>query len=143
MDKPSDDPKMAERLAWFGREPEGVADFQVYHPASCASDKTASEAFTLRLADFETSVIGEILQVSLPERNALLDCVEYLQQKARTKVSTNEPQDLEVLLDASPQARVAFTLRTLRERAPDRSPRGTEFFPYPALTPTLNCPPHS
>jgi uncharacterized protein len=143
MDQPSDDPAMAERLAWFGREPEGVANFQVYHPASCASDKTASEAFTLRLADFETSVIGEILQVSLPERNALLDCVEHLQQKARTNVSTNEPQDLEVLLDASPQARVAFTLRTLRERAADRSSRGTEFFDYAGLTAKLNWLLHS
>src|SRR5439155_17074338 len=91
MDKPCDDPAMIERLGWFGREPEGLGDFHVFHPASCASDRTTSEPFTLRLADFDTSVIAEILQVSVPERNALLDSVEYLQQKARTKVSTSEP----------------------------------------------------
>jgi hypothetical protein len=143
MDAPSDDPAMAERLAWFGREPEGVPDFQVYHPTSCASDKANSEAFTLRLADFDTSVIGEILQVSLPERNALLDCVETLQQKARTKVATNEPEGLGTLLDASPQAKLPFTLRTLRERAADRSSRGSEFFDYAGLTAKLSWLMHS
>jgi len=90
------------------------------------------------VADFDTSVIAEILQVSVPERNALLDCVEHLQQKARTKVSTNEPEGLRILLDASPQARVPFTLRTLRERAADRQSRATEFFDYNALSAKLS-----
>src|SRR5437764_325176 len=63
----SDEAGMAERLARFGRSPEGLPDFHVFHPASCASDRETSEAFTLRLADFDTNVIGEMLQVTLPE----------------------------------------------------------------------------
>src|SRR5207302_9921491 len=122
-DQPADDPKLAARLDWFGLEPKGLKDFQVYHPASCASEKVGSEPFTLRLADFETNVIGEILQVTLPERNALSDCVEYLQQQARTKVSTSDSEGLRLLLDASPTAKLPFNLRTLRERAIDRSSR--------------------
>ena len=65
----------------------------MFCPASCKSDKAASETFTLRLADFETSVIAEILQVSLPERNALLDCVEYLQQRATDAAAAPRPRD--------------------------------------------------
>ena len=138
MDKPCDDPAMIERLGMFGRDPVGLRDFHVCHPASCNSERPSSEPFTLRLADFDTSVIAEILQVSVPERNALLDCVEHLQQKARTKVSTNEPEGLRILLDASPQARVPFTLRTLRERAADRQSRATEFFDYNGLSAKLS-----
>jgi DNA helicase HerA-like ATPase len=138
MDQPADEPGMAERLARFGREPAGLSDFHVFCPASCTTDREASETFTLRLADFDTTVLGELLQVSLPERNALLDCVEYLQQKARTKVSIGDPETLKTLLDASPQARVAFTLRTLRERANDRSSRNTEFFDYAGLAAKLS-----
>jgi hypothetical protein len=137
MDQPTDQAGLADSLAPFGRRPAGVADFHVLSPASCAGDRPDSELFTLRLADFETGVIGEILQVSLPERNALTDCVEYHQQKARSKLATGEREGLQTLLDASPQARLPFTLRTLRERAAERAPRSTEFADYAGLAAKL------
>src|SRR5206468_12866834 len=133
MDQPSDEAKLAGRLARFGRRPEGLADFHVFYPASCVSDRAGSEPFSLRLADFDTSVIGEILQVSMPERNALLDCAEYWQQKARTKVVTGEQEGFQMLLDSSSQAKMPFTIRTLRERAIERASRGTEFLDYSGL----------
>jgi hypothetical protein len=142
LDLPADD-GAAARLSAFGRQPAGLQDFNVFFPCSCTSDKKGSEPFTLRLADFETSVIGEMLQVSMPERNALLECVEYWQQKARTKVSTSEPEGFQTLLDASPQAKVPFTLRSLRERAAERSARGTEFVDYTGLAAKLNWLMHS
>ncbi len=94
MDQPVTDPAMIARLAKINRRPAGLADFHVFHPASCASDKKGSEPFTLRLADFDAGVIGEILQVTIPERNALMDCVEYLLQKGRSKMATSEPEGL-------------------------------------------------
>ena len=143
MDQPADDPGLAKRLDWFGLSPHGLKDLHVFHPSSCASDRAGSEPFTLRLADFETSIIGEILQVTLPERNALLDCVEYLQQKARTKVTTSDSDGLKLLLDASPTAKLPFNLRTLRERAIDRTSRGTEFFDYAGVSAKLTWLVHS
>jgi DNA helicase HerA-like ATPase len=137
MDLPTDEAGLFPTLARFGLEPAGLKDFHVFYPASCISDKAGSEPFTLRLADFDTSVIGELLQVSLPERNALMDCVEYVSQRNRTKVVTNEPEGFEALLDAGPTAKLAFTLRSLRERANDRASRGTEFFDYAGLTAKL------
>jgi DNA helicase HerA-like ATPase len=138
LDQPSDEEGVAERLARFGRQPEGLSDAHVFSPAGCSGDETESERFTLRLADFDTTVIGEILQVSLPERNALLDCVENLLQKARTKVTTSEAEGFQTLLDASPQARLPFTLRSLRERAGERSSRSTEFLDYTGLSAKLS-----
>jgi hypothetical protein len=138
MDEPSDEQALVDRLALFGRQPAGLDDFHVFCPVNCPSDKAGSEPFTLRLADFDTSVIAEILQVSVPERNALLDCVEYLQQKARTKAVQNEPQGFQTLLDATPQAKMPFTLLTLRERANDRASRGTEFLDYTGLSAKLS-----
>jgi DNA helicase HerA-like ATPase len=138
MDLPADEKGMAERLARFGREPAGLDDFFVYHPINCATDKDGSEAFTLRLADFEASVIAELLQVSVPERNALMDCIEYMQQKARTKAVPSETQGYQALLDASPQAKLPYTLQILRERANDRSARNSEFMDYSGLTAKLS-----
>ncbi len=138
MDQPCDDPGLVRRLAQYGRQPEGLRDFHVFHPASCPSDRTDSEPFTLRLADFETSVIGEILQVSLPERNALQEGIEYFQQKARTKLATSDPEGYQTLLDASPQAKLPFTLRTLKERMVERSSRGTDYLDYSGLAAKLN-----
>jgi hypothetical protein len=138
LDQPADEGGAAARLAAFGRRPAGLEDFHVFYPAGCAGDRQDGEPFTLRLADFETTVIGEMLQVSMPERNALLDCVEYWLQKARTKVATSEPEGFQTLLDASPQAKVPFTLRSLRERAAERSARGTEFLDYTGLAAKLN-----
>jgi len=138
MDLPTEDAGMIERLKRFGREPAGLSDFHVFCPASCTSDKAGAETFTARLADFDTSVIGELLQVTLPERNALLDCVDYLNQKARSKVSTTEKEGLQTLLDASATAKLPFTLRSLRERAGERSSKGSEFLDYAGLTAKLN-----
>src|SRR5947208_842577 len=143
MDQPVDGPGQVERLARFNRQPAGLKDFTVYYPASCKSDKAKAEAFTLRLGDFDTSVIGEILQVTMPERNALLDTVEYLQQKARTKVVTSEADVFQTLLDASPQAKVLFTLRSLRERAAERGSRSTEFLDYNGLSAKVSWLVHS
>jgi DNA helicase HerA-like ATPase len=138
LNEPADEPAMIERLARYGRQPEGIRDFQLYYPASCKGDQPGGEPFTLRLADFETSVIGEMLQVTMPERNALLDCVEYLQQKARSKISTSETDAFQTLLDASPQAKVSFTLRTLKDRATERGSRSTEFLDYAGLSSKLS-----
>jgi DNA helicase HerA-like ATPase len=143
MDLPSYDDGLVERLALFGRQPEGLTDFRVFHPAGCTSEKCGSVPFTLRLADFDTSVIGEILQVSLPERNALFDCVEYLMQKSRNKLSTTDTEVYQALLDPSPEAKLPFTLRSLRERAGERSGRATEFLDYAGLAAKLSWLLHS
>jgi DNA helicase HerA-like ATPase len=139
MNGPTDEEALARKLAHFGKNPAGVADFQVYHPAGCDGDGdgAASEPYTLRLADFEVNVIGEILQVNTPERNALLDCIEYLESRARTKLATRDADSLEPLLDPSPQAKLAFTLRGLRDRASERSSRSNEFFDYTGLAAKL------
>jgi DNA helicase HerA-like ATPase len=137
MDGPSVDKTLLKKLIQYAKDPGGVTDFQVYHPASCASERSTSEPFTLRLADFETSVIAEILQTSVGERNALLDCIEYLESRARTKLVTREAEGLGPLLDPSPQANLAFTLRSLKDRAGERSSRSNEFFDYTALSAKL------
>jgi hypothetical protein len=138
MNLPSDERGVAERLARFGRVPTGLADCHVFYPASHPAAPDGGDRYTLRLADFDTTVIGEILQVSLPERNALVECVEYWQQKARTKMVTSETEGFETLLDASPQAKLPFTLRSLRERAYERAARSTDFFDYSGLAAKLS-----
>jgi uncharacterized protein len=138
MDQPTDETALLDRLSRFGRQPEGLADFQVLCPASCTTDREHSTTFTLRLADFDPIVIGEILHVSLAERNALLDSIEYLHQKARTKMATREQETLQTLLNFAPDAKPPFTLQTLRERANDRSSRSTESFDFAGLSAKLS-----
>jgi uncharacterized protein len=137
MDRPSDEESLLKKLRHYDRSPKGITDFHVYHPASCASERTSSEPFTLRLADFENNVIAEILQTTVSERNALFDCIEHLENCAKTKVATRNAETLGPLLDPSPQARLPFTLRSLRDRAGERAPRSSEFFDYTGLSTKL------
>jgi DNA helicase HerA-like ATPase len=137
MDGPSGDQSLLKKLVRFAKEGKGVKDFQVYHPASCASDRSDSEPFTLRLADFDSSLVAEILQTSIAERNALLDCIEHLVGRAKTKIATRDADTLGPLLDPSPQAPVPFTVRSLKERASERSPRGNEGLDYTGLAAKL------
>jgi hypothetical protein len=137
MDQPAEDENLLRKLAHFGKEPAGVKDFQVYHPASCASERKDSEPFTLRLADFDSSIIAEMLQTSVPERNALLDCIEHLVNRAKTQMATRETDAAASLLDPSPQARLPFTLRSLKERASERVSRSNESFDYTGLSTKL------
>ena len=41
MDEPSQEEKLFSKLAAFGRTPRGLADFEVYYPVSCASDRAS------------------------------------------------------------------------------------------------------
>jgi DNA helicase HerA-like ATPase len=137
MDGPSADQSLVKKLIHYAKEPRGVNDFQVYHPASCASERKGSEPFTLRLADFESSIIAEILQASVAERNALLDCIEHLVGRAKTQLATREADTLGPLLDASPKASLPFTLRSMKDRAGERSSRSNEFYDYTGLSAKL------
>jgi DNA helicase HerA-like ATPase len=137
MDAEGDTPNLADILTRFDREPAGLPDFRVLHPASCASERPESSPFTLRLADFDTSIVTELIQATLPERNALLDCVEYFQNKGAQRMATTEAERLAGLLDPSPQANRPFTLQQLYDRARERSPRSTELFDYLGLSTKL------
>lgn len=134
MDKPATQTHFASRLQRFGLQPRGIPDFHVYHPLSCASDRKDSKPFTLRLADFDSSVTAELLQATLAERNALLDCIDYYQQKFYTSVRTSEIDRERELLDCSPQTKLPFSVQLLRTRAQERSPRNCESLDYIGLT---------
>jgi uncharacterized protein len=67
-----------------------------------------------------------------------VDCIAYVESRSRTKLATRDADALDPLLDPSPQARLAFTLRTLKDRAGDRSSHSTEFFDFTGLAAKLN-----
>jgi DNA helicase HerA-like ATPase len=137
MDDPAEGDDVTAALARFGRRPQGVRDFDVVYPASCASERVDSRPFTLRLADFDTPVVTELIQATMPERNALMDCVEHFQNKAWTKAATTEADRLAGLLDPSPKATRLFTLQQLYDRARERSSKTTELFDYLGLATKL------
>ncbi len=137
MDAPGDTPGLAEKLAPFDRHPAGLSDFRVLHPVSCTSERPDSQPFTLRLADFETGVVTELLQATQPERNALLDCVEHFNARARQRLSTTEADRLAGLLDPSPKAVRPFTLQELSDRARERSSKTSDLFDYIGLSTKL------
>ncbi len=143
MDQPVEQPLLVERLRRFGQEPRGLEDFHVYYPVSCASDREGSRPFTLRVADFDSSVTAELLQATLGERNALLDCIDYHQQKFHSQLRTSEVERQNELLDPSPQARLPYTVQMLRSRAAERSPRNSESMDYVGLLSKLQLLLHS
>lgn len=137
MDAPGDTPGLDAALAKFGRRPAGLPDFRVIHPASCASERPDSRPFTLRLADFDTPVVTELLHASLPERNALMDCVEHFQNKVWQRAPTTEADRLAGLLDPAPGAPRMFTLHQLYDRARERASKTSELFDYLGLATKL------
>jgi DNA helicase HerA-like ATPase len=137
MDKPTSQQHLVERLASYGRTPKGLEDFHVLYPVSCASDRAGSRPFTLRLADFDSSIIGELLQTTMAERNALLDVIDHFQQKFVSQVRTNDAERTKELLDTSPTAKLPYTVQTLRVRANERSPRNSETLDFIGLASKL------
>ncbi len=143
MDHPTTQTHLIERLARYGRQPQGLADFHVYYPVSCKSDAANSQPFTLRMADFDTSVMTELLQATLAERNALLDCIDHFQQRFQKHTPTSDMERVYELLDPSPQAKLPYTLPLLRTRTTERSPRSTESMDYIGLGSKLQLLIHS
>jgi uncharacterized protein len=143
MDQPSTQTHLLEKLARFGRLPQGLTDLHVYFPVSCSSEQQGSTPFTLRMADFDTSIMTELLQTTMGERNALLDCIDHFQQRFQARLPTSERERLNELLDASPQAKLPFTLPFLCTRATERSPRSSESMDYVGLVSKLQMLVHS
>lgn len=137
MDKPMTQDNLMPLLDRFGRQPEGLPDFQVYYPVSCNSSRNDAHAFALRLSDFESSIIGELIQTTLAERNALLDCVDHFEQKFQPSSVRTETDRQASLLDATPGGRVPFTLQALRGRAVERSSRSNDSLDYVGLSSKL------
>jgi uncharacterized protein len=137
MDDPAEGDHLEAALVKFGRRPQGIRDFDIIHPASCASERVDSRPFTLRLADFDTPVVTELIQATKPERNALMDCVEHFQNKVWTKAPTTETERLTVLLNPSPKAERLFTLQQLYDRARERSSKTSDLFDYLGLATKL------
>jgi DNA helicase HerA-like ATPase len=143
MDAPADVARLTHLLSDHGIKPAGVPDFRVLHPAGCASERPDSKTFTLRLADLETPILTEIIQATMAERNALLDCVEHFLSKAYSRTTLNEADRLAVLLDPTPGAPRPFTLQQLTDRARERSPRTTELIDFLGLANKLLALVHS
>jgi DNA helicase HerA-like ATPase len=143
MDRPTTQANLVERLKRFGRAPQGLNDFHVYYPVSCASDREGSRPFTLRMADFDSAITAELLQATLGERNALLDCIDHFQQKFYSQVRTSDRDRENELLDCSPQAKLPYTVQLLRSRATERSPRSTESLDFVGLASKLQLLLHS
>jgi DNA helicase HerA-like ATPase len=137
MDSPADAPGLDAALAKFGRRPAGMPEFQVIHPASCTSERPESKPFTLRLADLDTPIITELIHASLPERNALMDCIEHFQNKVWQRTPTTEAERLTSLLDPSPKASRIFTVQQLYDRARERSSKTNELFDFLGLSTKL------
>jgi DNA helicase HerA-like ATPase len=131
MDAPGE--ASPELLAKHGRRPGGIPDLRVIHPASSASERPDSKPFTLRLADFETAVVTELIQATRGERNALIECIENFQSKACQRVLTTEVDRLKALLDPSPKAARVFSLQQLHDRARERGSKTSELFDYLGL----------
>jgi DNA helicase HerA-like ATPase len=143
MDQPTTQANLLDLLNQFGRPPKGLSDLRVYYPVSCPSERQGSQPFTLRMADFDSSITAELIQATLAERNALLDCIDHYQTKFYTSMRINEADRQNELLDASPQARLPYTLQLLRSRAVERSPRNSESLDYIGLQSKLQLLLHS
>jgi hypothetical protein len=135
MDAPGEAPP--ELLAKYGLQPAGLANLRVIHPASSASERPDSKPYTLRLADFESPVVNELLQATRAERNALIECVENFQSKAWQRALPTEVDKLKELLDPSPTAPRVYNLRQLHDRARERASKTNDLFDYLGLATKL------
>jgi len=134
MDAAADIPRLTYLLSDHGMKPAGIKDFHVLHPVSCSSERPDARPFTLRIADLETPILTELIQASMAERNALLDCVDHFLSKAYGRASVNEADRIATLLDPSPGAARPFTLQQLCDRARERSPRTSETMDFLGLS---------
>jgi DNA helicase HerA-like ATPase len=79
----------------------------------------------------------------MPERNALFECIDHFITRSRNKVAVNEREILSAQLDASPDTKLPFNLFNLREKASERSARGSDQLDFVGLAAKLSRLMHS
>ncbi len=137
MDGPSTEQNLHARMVEFDRPARGLDDFQVFFPLSCTSDREGAKTFTLRTSDYDWQILAEIMECAIPERNALMEVVDYLKSRAKQRVNTTESEELSSLLDASPDAKVPYNIGHLLERTNERIPHSNEFVDFRGLSAKL------
>jgi len=66
----------------FGRDAEGVADFRVYVPSSGASDADTPARFKVPIAEVQSHVLGDLLELSEPQMRMLYPLLDKLSRDA-------------------------------------------------------------
>lgn len=137
MDAPAEDELLFAKMNELGRPPAGLGDFGVYCPVSCTSERADAQSFTLRTSDYDWQILAEIMECAIPERNAMMEVVDYLRSRAKQRVGTTESEELSGLLDAAAGAKVPYNIGHLLERCNERIPQGNDFVDFRGLSAKL------
>jgi len=82
MNEPTADIGLAAILAErFGRQPDGVADVQVYVPSSGTSDADTPIRFKVPISEIETHVLGDLLEMTEPQMRMLYSLFDRLHRE--------------------------------------------------------------
>jgi DNA helicase HerA-like ATPase len=83
MNEATKDADMARLLdSEFGRKPKGLANFRVYVPSSGTSDADTPARFKVPLAEVQSHVLGDLLELSEPQMRMLYPLLDKLSRDA-------------------------------------------------------------
>jgi len=85
MDMPSVERQLFDRLNAFGYKPEGLENFQVFHPTGSEPSRDGSKEFDIPFADLSPYLISELATLTEPQEGLFLKIVEKLRLEGRKK----------------------------------------------------------
>lgn len=123
------------KLREFGREPGGIADFEVHYPVAGESERASATPFTLRCADLEPLVLSEVIEAEEAQERRLLGILDDLRKKARQEKKAASGDSLTSVVGAEPTKEVPYTLQDVigETAARANAARGADQYSYYAL----------
>jgi DNA helicase HerA-like ATPase len=85
MDEGTTEKHLVPLLAAFGRKPEGLKDFRVYHPQASEASVATSKAFSVPFRAIRPHVVSELADLTEPQEGVFLKIVESLQEESAKK----------------------------------------------------------
>jgi hypothetical protein len=121
MDKPTTEKGLAPQLDAFGRKPEGVKDFFVYHPSASEPSIKKSKAFGVPFRGIRPYVISELADLTEPQEGVFLKIVEGLQAESSKKRVAKRPRSAAMSFLEGDEEAEGFTLQAVVDRIPEAS----------------------
>jgi DNA helicase HerA-like ATPase len=88
MDQPTVEEHLIPILKEYSRKPEGLANFEVYHPVASETARDKAKPFTIRIQDLDPLIISELIEAEEAQERRLISVIEDL-----TKSSSASKKD--------------------------------------------------
>ncbi len=131
MNQPTSESHLIPRLKAHGKDPQGLSDFQAFHPQASEASVPSSKPFSVPFRGIRPHVVSELADLTEPQEGVFLKIVEALQAEAvKRRGKSKSKSSALAFLEGDDVEAEELTLEAVISRVPEyaeQAGKGTQW----------------